>query len=189
MEALLKRSWWALLLGGIALIIFGGFAFFWPGKTLLFIATFFAATVLVDGVITAISAIRNRGLSGQWWLWLLMGILGIVAGAIGLRQPEVAAGALLLLISAYAIAIGVLTIWAGFRLRKEISNEWLLWLLGAISVVFGVLMITQPAAGLLGLVWAIASWAVAIGILKIMLAFKARNFRERLQQSAAPARA
>jgi len=188
MEALLKRSWWALLIGGIALVIFGVLAFMWPGKTLFIIAVFFAATVFVDGIVTVASAIRNRALSNHWWVWLLLGILGIVAGAIGLMNPGVAAGALLLLISAYAIAIGVLTIWAGFRLRKEISNEWLLWLLGAISVVFGVLMITQPAAGLLGLVWAIASWAVAIGILKILLAFKARSFRERLQ-SAAPARA
>lgn len=189
MEALLKRSWWALLIGGIALVIFGVLAFMWPGKTLFIIAVFFAATVFVDGIVTVASAIRNRALSGQWWIWLLLGMLGIVAGAIGLMNPGVAAGALLLLISAYAIAIGVLTIWAGFRLRKEIDNEWLLWLLGAISVVFGVVMIMQPAAGVLGLVWAIASWAVAIGILKILLAFKARSFRERLQQSAAAARA
>jgi hypothetical protein len=29
----------------------------------------------------------------------------------------------------------------------------------------------------MGLVWAIAVWAVAEGLLKIMLAFKARSFR------------
>ncbi len=185
MEALLKRSWWALLIGGIAMIIFGVLAFIWPGKTLFIIAVFFAATVFVDGIVTVASAIRNRALSSQWWVWLLLGLLGIVAGAIGLMNPGVAAGALLLLISAYAIAVGVLTIWAGIRLRKEISNEWLLWLLGAVSVIFGVLLFTQPAAALIGLVWAIASWAVAIGVLKILLAFKARNFSEKLASAAA----
>jgi uncharacterized membrane protein HdeD (DUF308 family) len=61
----------------------------------------------------------------------------------------------------------------------------LLWLLGALSVLFGVLLVAQPAAGLLGFVWAIGAWAVASGILKIMLAMKARSFKSRLEGAAA----
>ncbi len=52
-------------------------------------------------------------------------------------------------------------IWAGIKLRAEIEREWLLWLMGGVSVLFGLLLIAQPAAGLLGFVWAIATWAVA----------------------------
>jgi uncharacterized membrane protein HdeD (DUF308 family) len=177
MQALLKQAWWALLIGGIASVVFGVLAFIWPGLTLFVLAVFFAATVFVDGIVTIASAVRNRGSASHWWVWLLLGLLGVVAGAIGLLSPGTAAGALLLLISAYAIATGVLMIWAGFKLRAEIRHEWLLWLMGAVSVVFGVLLIAQPAAGLMGLVWAIAVWAVAEGLLKIMLAFKARSFR------------
>jgi uncharacterized membrane protein HdeD (DUF308 family) len=92
-----------------------------------------------------------------------------------------------LLISAYAIAAGVLMIWAGFKLRAEIEREWLLWLVGALSVLFGLLLVAQPTAGLLGFVWAIATWAVVIGILKIMLAFKARSFSSRLTTPGATA--
>jgi uncharacterized membrane protein HdeD (DUF308 family) len=187
MQALLKQAWWALLIGGIASVIFGVLAFIWPGLTLFVLAVFFAATVFVDGIVTIISAIRNRATASHWWLWLLLGLLGVVAGAIGLLSPSVAAGALLLLISAYAIAAGVLMIWAGFKLRAEIEREWLLWLVGGLSVLFGLLLIVQPAAGLLGFVWAIATWAVAIGILKIMLAFKARNFSSRLAPPRASA--
>jgi uncharacterized membrane protein HdeD (DUF308 family) len=51
-------------------------------------------------------------------------VLGIVAGGIGLLSPTTAAGALLLLISAYAIVAGVLMIWAGFKLREQIEREW-----------------------------------------------------------------
>jgi uncharacterized membrane protein HdeD (DUF308 family) len=188
MQALLKQAWWALLIGGIASIIFGVLAFIWPKLTLFVLAVFFAATVFVDGIVTIISALRNRATASHWWLWLLIGILGVAAGSIGLLSPKTAVGALLLLISAYAIATGLLTIWAGIRLRAEIEHEWLLWLLGALSVLFGVLLVTQPAAGLLGLVWAVASWAIVIGLLKVLLAFKARSFRNRLveaRQSAA----
>lgn len=187
MQSLLKQAWWALLIGGIASVMFGVLAFMWPGLTLFVLAVFFAATVFVDGIVTMISAFRNRATASHWWLWLLLGLLGVVAGAIGLLSPATAAGALLLLISAYAIAAGALMIWAGFKLREEIDREWLLWLLGALSVLFGVLLIAQPAAGLLGFVWAIATWAVAAGILKIMLAFKARNFSARIDKRNAAA--
>jgi uncharacterized membrane protein HdeD (DUF308 family) len=187
MQALLKQAWWALLIGGIASVIFGVIAFAWPQLTLFFLAVFFAATVFVDGIVTIASAIKNRATATHWWLWLLIGLLGLVAGAIGLLSPATAAGALLLLISAYAIAAGVLLIWAGIKLRSEIAHEWLLWLMGAISVVFGFLLIAQPAAALLGFVWAIAAWAVATGILKIMLAFKARSFGARLTQAKSTA--
>jgi uncharacterized membrane protein HdeD (DUF308 family) len=189
MQALLKQAWWALLIGGIASVLFGVAAFLWPGLTLFVLAVFFAATVFVDGIVTIASAMRNRGTASHWWVWMLLGLLGVVAGAIGLLSPATAAGALLLLISAYAIAAGVLMIWAGFRLRAEIEREWLLWLMGAVSVLFGILLITQPAAGLMGFVWAIAIWAVVEGILKIMLAFKARRFQARIAAAGATASA
>jgi uncharacterized membrane protein HdeD (DUF308 family) len=84
---------------------------------------------------------------------------------------------------------GVLMIWAGFKLRTEIEREWLLWLLGAVSVLFGLLLIAQPAAGLMGFVWVIATWAVAEGILKILLAFKARRFGAGLAEAGRAANA
>ncbi len=93
MQALLKQAWWALLIGGIASVIFGVLAFMWPGLTLFILAVFFAATVFVDGIVTIVSAIRNRATASHWWLWLLLGLLGVVAGAIGLLSPGTVARA------------------------------------------------------------------------------------------------
>jgi uncharacterized membrane protein HdeD (DUF308 family) len=50
--------------------------------------------------------------------------------------------------------------------------------MGVASVIFGVIFVMQPAVALLSLVWVIGAWAIAIGILKIMLAIRARSFGE-----------
>lgn len=181
MQSLLKRAWWALLIGGIASILFGVFALIWPKITLFVLAVFFAASVFVDGIAMVVSAVRHRAQASHWWLWLLVGLLGIVAGAIGLLSPPTALGALLLLISAYAIAVGVLMIWAGFKLRQEIRHEWLLWLLGVLSIVFGVMLLNHPAGALMTVIWFVSAWAIATGVIKVMLAFEARSFSGRLE--------
>ena len=176
MHDVLKQAWWALLIGGIALVVFGILAFVWPIATLLVLALFFAASILIDGVFTIVGAVRARGRANNWWLWLLLGILGVAAGAIGLFAPAAAAAAMALLLAAYAIATGILMIWMGVKLRKEITGEWLLILAGVVSVIFGAVIAWQPVAGLLGLVWAIGVWAIIVGVLKIALAFRARRY-------------
>lgn len=62
------------------------------------------------------------------------------------------------------------------RLRKEITGEWRLILAGLASVVFSVLLMAQPGAGALALLWLIATYAVIFGVLLVVLAFKVRTF-------------
>ena len=52
----LAKSWWVLLLRGIAAIIFGVLAFAWPGLTLVTLVLLYGAFALVDGVLSLIAA-------------------------------------------------------------------------------------------------------------------------------------
>jgi len=79
-------------------------------------------------------------------------------------------------IAIWAVATGVLEIVAAIRLRKEIEGEWLLILGGLVSVVFGVILMAQPLAGALAVLWLIAIYAVIFGVLLVILAFRVRNF-------------
>ncbi len=45
----------------------------------------------------------------------------------------------------------------------------------AISVLFGVLMIANPGAGALAVVWVIGAYAVFFGVLLVMLALRLRK--------------
>jgi len=60
------------------------------------------------------------------------------------------------------------------RFRKTINNEWLLGLSGVLSIVFGALLIYQPGAGALSVVWFIGSYAIVFGILLVVLALRLR---------------
>lgn len=172
----LAANWWLLLLRGIAGVIFGILAFLWPGITLLSLTFLWGAYALVDGVTSLWAAITGGGAGSRGWL-LLVGLLGIAAGIIAFVWPVGTAGVLLLFIAAWAIATGILQIWGAIRLRKEIDGEWLLILSGIFSIVFGVVLLLQPLAGALAVVWMIALFAVIFGIDLILLAFKLRNYR------------
>ena len=173
---LLSRNWWALALRGLAAILFGVLAFAWPGITLFVLIIFFGAYMLVDGIFAIVAAVRAAGEEARWWLLLLEGILGVVVGLVTFFWPGLTALALLYLIAAWAIVTGIMEIAAAIRLRRELVGEWALILGGALSVLFGVLLVVIPArAGLLSLTWLIGAYAVVFGVLQVVLAFRVRN--------------
>ena len=172
---LASRNWWALALRGVLAILFGFLAFLWPGITLLALVFLFGAYMLVDGVLAIVAAVWAAGREQRWWLLLIEGIVGVLAGILAFVLPQAAALAFLYLVAAWAIVTGVLEILAAVRLREEIEGEWALIVGGAVSVVFGVLLAVLPAVGILSLVWLIGAYAVMFGILLVALALRVRE--------------
>jgi uncharacterized membrane protein HdeD (DUF308 family) len=181
---MLTRSWSALAVRGVLAIIFGFLVFTWPGITLGVLVLFFGANALIDGVIALVAAFRGSASGGRWWGMLLQGILGIATGIITFLWPGLTALVLLYLIAAWAIVIGVFEIIAAIRLREEIRGEWLLGLRGVLAIVFGVILFANPGAGALALVWLIGSFAVAFGVLELILAFRLRAHHQRRRARA-----
>ncbi len=68
-----------------------------------------------------------------------------------------------------------------------IANEWLMILSGVVSIIFGALLIAQPGAGAIAIVWLLGAYALLFGILTLMFAFRLRGMRERLGRRAAGA--
>lgn len=174
---LCKRAWWVFLLGGIASVIFGILAFINPAIALAVLALYFAAWVLVDGVVNIVGAISNRENDG-WVLLLLIGILGTLVGGYALLNPPLSMLAFLYVVSFMAITFGALMIGLGRKVRQEIEREWVLYLTGALSVLFGVLIIFQPESAATSVVWMIATWAIITGLLRIFFALFVKNLPE-----------
>jgi uncharacterized membrane protein HdeD (DUF308 family) len=176
----LARNWKLLALRGLCAIIFGILAFVWPGVTLGVLVLLYGAYALIDGVLAIVAALSKRQESGlPWWALLLEGLLGIGAGIVAFVWPGITALFLLFLIAGWAIVTGVFEIIAAIRLRKEIEGELWLALSGALSIIFGLLLIVRPGAGALTVVWLIGAYAIFFGIFLLALAFRLKRFNER----------
>jgi uncharacterized membrane protein HdeD (DUF308 family) len=171
----LGRNWWLLALRGLAAVIFGVLAFAWPGTTLITLVWLFGAFALVNGILSLAVAINAPKGYPRFGSLILGGLLGILAGLLAFVMPGITALGLLILIASWAMVTGILEIIAAIKLRKEISNEWLLVLAGVASLAFGVVLLLQPAAGALVLIWWIGAYALLFGILLIVLAFRMRS--------------
>lgn len=121
---LLRSKWGWLLAAGIAFIIVG----------LLALANAFLATVasvffvgvmmMIGGVAQIIYAFQVKGW-GQFFLWLLIGILYVAAGLFAFADPLLVSAVLTLLFALSVLVTGVFRLVAGYSLRSSEGWGWL----------------------------------------------------------------
>lgn len=177
---LLATNWWAVALRGVAAIIFGILTFAFPGITLELLVLWFGVYAIFDGIFNLLAAWRHPDPAQRWWVLAIEGIVGIAAGGLTFIWPAITAVVLLFLIAVWAIVTGILEIAAAVRLRRAIAGEWLLALMGVLSVFFGFLLILAPVAGALAVVWWIGAYALLFGILMVALALRLRALTPRI---------
>ena len=136
----------------------------------------FAAFILIDGEVNAWGALQNRDTAG-WIALLIFGALGVFFGAYALAVPPLSMIALIYVIAFFALANGLTSLYLGWKVRKEITTEWILYLSGALSVLFALLVLFQPAVGGIAIAYVIGTWAVIVGLLRIYFAFFVRNLQ------------
>lgn len=180
----LSDSWGLLLFRGVLGILFGLTALLRPGTTLAALIFYFGAYAVLSGIATLVVAFGVKGEPGFGTL-LFEGILGIAAGALTFIYPGLTAIALLAVIATWAILSGTMAIATAIRLRRELTGEWILVTSGTVSIIFGVLLVVNGAAGLLSLVWLIGIYAMSSGIVMIPLAVRLRQLSQEIGHARA----
>jgi uncharacterized membrane protein HdeD (DUF308 family) len=127
-----------------------------------------AAYFLVDGVLAIAAGVRAIRRDERWWPSLVEGLANIAAGIVVFLLPGVSVLALMYLLAIWAIVTGALMVFGGTYFGG--APRWLLLIAGIISVLLGVVMIAEPVLGLLALVWWVATYWIAFGIVLLVTA-------------------
>jgi uncharacterized membrane protein HdeD (DUF308 family) len=176
MLSMLSENWWVLALRGLLAVLFGFAALVLPLGTLEAVGRLFGAYAILEGALVVLIGMRGTQYRGAF---LSEGAFGIMAGLVALAWPGVTALVLLYVIAIWAILSGIAEIIAAVALRREIEGEWVLFLVGVLSVVLGVAMAVLPSVGVLSLIWLVGLYALAVGVAMIVLAFRVRDVRRR----------
>jgi uncharacterized membrane protein HdeD (DUF308 family) len=175
-RSLLRYSSEELILRGVLALLLAVLTFSQPHATLVVILSVFGFYALFDGLLALWGAVRAAREHQRYWPSIFSGLLGIAVGVLAFARPLVTLLVLLLMIAARAIAVGVLEIAAAFELHE---HGWLLGLSGLASVIFGALLLSRPAAGLLTLVWLVGVYGLIYGISLLTLGLRVRGITRR----------
>ncbi len=168
---------WALGLKGLASVVFGVLILLWPGISVFALTIVFGAYALATGIVELGGAFRSRSKQERWAL-VLSGLLGIVLGIMVLAWPGLSALALLYLIGAFAVMLGIVSIAGSLWLPLDGGDTALMILSGVVSILFGIVIFAKPGGGALAVLALIAAFALVTGVTELVLAIGGKKLLE-----------
>jgi uncharacterized membrane protein HdeD (DUF308 family) len=177
----IARNWWILLLNGIVMIA-AGFLIFSIDWTTRDLATFIGALFIFQGIAEAVTTGIDARVSRAN---VITGLLSIATGILIIVWPTPGLVAVAIVLGAWLIVIGTLTISGAFAARDFLPNWWLLLILGLLEIPLGVLALANPGATLAALVTVAGIWAVVFGVMRIVLAFEVKRLPDYVDQAVA----
>jgi len=160
---------WALGINGAAWVAFAVIILIWPGISLYALVLLFGAFSLADGIIMLGTAITGKIKEGRGWL-VLGGLAGIAVGVLVFLWTNMSTLALLYVIGAYAIVLGIIAAGGAFWLPLSGGDRALLLLSGLVSILFGIVMFAKPGDGAIVLLALIAAFGLVRGITELVVA-------------------
>src|SRR5262245_11657600 len=110
------------------------------------------------------------------WGWIeLRGIVAVLFGVLALLWPGVTLAALVILWGAFALADGILSLIAAFKVRDKGKPFWSLLIVGLLGIAAGIVTFLMPGITALILLYFIAAWAFVMGIFQIIAAIRLRK--------------
>jgi uncharacterized membrane protein HdeD (DUF308 family) len=173
----LTKMRWALGLSGLLSIALGVVILLWPGISLEALVILFGAYALATGVIGLFYSFSAQANGERGWL-IFSSLLGIAVGIMVLVWPSISALALLYVIGAYAVALGILAIGGAFWLPIGGGDTALMILSGLVSILFGIVIFAKPGDGALVTLALIAAFALVNGITELVVAIGGKRLVE-----------
>jgi uncharacterized membrane protein HdeD (DUF308 family) len=117
---------------------------------------------------TSLKSSELRELTWGWWLAVLIGAVSIVAGVIVILKPSNSLSTLAVIFGIFILIDGIVELVAAVTGSAE--NRGLLAVLGALSVIAGVLLIRHPLGGVKAVALLLGIWLIAAGVVRLIAA-------------------
>jgi uncharacterized membrane protein HdeD (DUF308 family) len=167
----LSGLWWVFLITGILWILFGMFVLSYRVGSLLALAVFVGVTLLFGGVNQIATALR----APSWrWLFLIAGVLSIIAGIITLAWPGRTLFVISVFLSWYLVFVGIAHV-VGALVGPKHDWWWTMLLLGIVEFLLGAWAAGYPGRSLLVFVNLVGVYALFHGVGEIFAAFALRD--------------
>jgi uncharacterized membrane protein HdeD (DUF308 family) len=161
-----RRTWWLVVLRGLAAVGFGLVAIFWPGISLAALVMLFGIYALMDGAVTLALALRVRssasGAAPGRSILAATGIAGLLVGLVSVLWPEATVTLLIYVLAGWLVLFGLIAITHSLQMRKQIA-DWPLSRGGLLLLVIGLLLALFPDAVALAATWVLGILALLIG--------------------------
>lgn len=111
----------------------------------------------------------------NWWAPLLRGLLAIALGILVFTRPAWTLAAVMLAFGIYALVEGTSDLFAAIIGWRHRDDRWLLLLEAAIGIGIGIVALRTPALTAIVVIFFIAAWALATGVLRIVEGLRLRR--------------
>jgi uncharacterized membrane protein HdeD (DUF308 family) len=150
----IHEHWVLFLVEGIVLLVLGAAAIIVPVIATLAFTLLIGWLFLISGVVGLITTFWMRNVPGFWWS-LISGVVGIAAGIVLLLWPISGTVSLTLLLIAFFLVEGIVTLMYAFEHRAQLSGRWG-WMLasGIVDLILaGIIFAGLPES---------ATWALGL---------------------------
>ena len=176
-------SWQAILLRGVAGILFGLFAVMAPVAAATTIVLVFSIYLMADGFLAIASAIKAMRHKNSWGLLALEGVVDIVASLVLFFMPGLALVTFVIIVAVWALFAGGLKLITALRRGPVAARGWLA-LSAIISLLFGVVLLISPLAGGIVLTWWLGIYGLVFGVALLILGFQVRSAQKKAAVAA-----
>jgi uncharacterized membrane protein HdeD (DUF308 family) len=177
----LTRSWWLFLILGVLWILFGMFVLSYNVGSLLALAVFAGVTFVMTGITQVLAA----GRVDSWrWLWVVGGILSIIAGILAFIWPGITLLVLSVILAWFLVFKGIMDV-VGALASIGRPWWWLTLILGIVELLLGIWAAGYPGRSLFVFVNLVGIYAVAYGFTELFAAFELRGLDRRLERASA----
>jgi len=119
----IRAHWGLFLFEGIMLVILGAAAIILPAIATIAFTLIIGWLFLISGGIGLVTTFWMRHAPGFWWA-LLSGIVGIAAGIVLIIWPISGTLSLTLVLIAFFVVEGILTLMYAIEHRNQLSGRW-----------------------------------------------------------------